>query len=82
MPRAFFALPLLLVLLSSGIQAQRASLPGCEPPPGLQQIIKDQFDSKEFHRLDYQQRQERARLLRAKYPGEITFYRRWVWKSR
>jgi thiol-disulfide isomerase/thioredoxin len=78
MPRVFFALPLLLVLLSSGIHAQRASLPGCEPPPALQKIIKDQFDSNEFHRLDYQQRQERARLLRAKYPSEITFYRRWI----
>jgi hypothetical protein len=78
MPRSLFTLLLLLILLSPAIKAQKASLPGCEPPPALQKIINDQLDSKKFYRLDYQQRQERGQLLRAKYPGEITLYRRWI----
>lgn len=81
MPRSLSALPLLLFLLVPIAKADQPSLPGCEPPPALQKIIKDQLDSKEFYRLDYQQRQERGRLLRAKYPGAIALYRRWIWEG-
>jgi thiol-disulfide isomerase/thioredoxin len=81
MPRSLFALPLLLFLLAPIARADHASLPGCEPPPALQKIIKDQLDSKEFRRLDYLQRQERGRLLRAKYPAAIALYRRWIWEG-
>lgn len=82
MARSLFALPLLLFLLAAlAANAQQFSPPGCETPPALQKIIKDQLDSKEFYRLDYQQRQERARLLRAKYPGAIALYRRWIWEG-
>jgi thiol-disulfide isomerase/thioredoxin len=84
MPRAFFALPLLFVLLSSGIQAQRASLPGCEPPPALRKALKD-LDSKEFRRLPYQQREERKQRLYAEsaamYPREIAAYRRRIMEA-
>jgi thiol-disulfide isomerase/thioredoxin len=81
MQRFLFALPLLLVLASPVASADQPSLPGCEPPPALQKVIKEQLDSKEFYRLDYQQRQERGRLLRGKYPAAIALYRRWIWEG-
>jgi thiol-disulfide isomerase/thioredoxin len=81
MPRVFSALPLLLILTSGVIQGQQ-SLPGCEPPATLSKTIKDQLESPEFRRLNYQQQEERRRRvlseLFAKYPREIAAYRYWI----
>jgi hypothetical protein len=41
MLRSLFTLPLLLILLSPAIKAQKASLPGCEPPPALQNQLRE-----------------------------------------
>jgi len=79
-PRSLSALPLLLFLLAPIARADQPSLPGCEAPPAIQKVIKEQLDSK-FYRLDYEQRQEREQLLRAKYPGAIALYRRWIWEG-
>src|ERR1700722_20697973 len=82
MPRALFALPLLLFLFSPITRADQASLPGCDAPPALSKAIKDQLESKEFTHLDFQTREEHEQRvlseLFAKYPREMTAYRRWI----
>ena len=63
MQRSLFALPLLLILLPPAIYAQQQSLPGCEAPPPLRKIIKDQLQSPEFNRLSYAAQIEREQQI-------------------
>ena len=82
MPRFLFALPLLLIFASPTARAQQPSLPGCEAPPPIRRVIKDQLHSPEFDRLTYAAQIERKQQVLSKlmerYPREVEPYNLWI----
>ena len=69
MPRALFALPLLLFLFSPITRADQASLPGCEAPSALRKTIKDQLHGPAFDRLTYAAQLERKQQVLSNLMG-------------
>ena len=86
MPRALFALPLLLFLFSPITRADQASLPGCEAPSALRKTIKDQLHGPAFDRLTYAAQLERKQQvlsnLMGRYPREVEPFNLWIAAAR
>jgi hypothetical protein len=86
MRRSLFALPVLALLVLPSARSEQPSLPGCEAPPAVRKIVKDQLSSPEFNRLAYDAQMERKRQVLTKlmerYPREVEPYNLWIAAAR
>ena len=82
MTRTLVAFALLLISASPMIKAQQSSLPGCETPPAVRKIIKDQLHGPAFDHLAYAAQVERNQQVLSglieRYPREVEPYKLWI----